>query len=182
MRIIGGKYGGRKLKVLSNAMSPTKDSLRECLFNVLMPRIEDALVLDLYSGSGSFGIEAISRGAKMAYMVDIDISSLLENIRIFDKNDASKAQVLRQDASEFIKKARKKNLKFDLIFLDPPYRKGLIKKSLHVLLDYDILLPDGLIIAEYEKRALKDLDTIEFIKLKQIEASKTSVTFFKKQT
>ncbi len=79
------------------------------------------------------------------------------------------------------KRRKKKELKFDLIFLDPPYRKGLIKKSLHLLLDYDILLPDGLIIAEYEKNALKDLDIIEYIKLKQIEAGKTSVTFFKKQ-
>lgn len=181
MRIIGGKYSRRKLKVLSSVVSPTKDSLRESLFNLLMAKIEGALVLDLYSGSGAFGIEAISRGAKKAYMVDIDISSLLENVRIFDKNDASKAQILKRDALEFIKKAKKKELKFDLIFLDPPYRKGLIKKSLHLLLDYDILLPDGLIIAEYEKNALKDLDILEYIKLKQIEAGKTSVTFFKKQ-
>ncbi|MDP8261647.1 MAG: 16S rRNA (guanine(966)-N(2))-methyltransferase RsmD [Candidatus Kappaea frigidicola] len=181
MRIIGGKYKRRHLEVLSKGVSPTKDSLREALFNILMPKLENALVLELYAGSGAFAIEAISRGARAAYMVDIDTLSVCENIRILDKEDASRVKVVRQDALEYIMKAQKLGLKFDLIFLDPPYHKGLVKKSLQVLLDYDILQPDGLIIAEYERKALINLNIKEYIDTRQIQAGKTSLTFFKKQ-
>ena len=182
MRIIGGKYKRRQIEVLSNGVSPTKDSLRESIFNILMSKIEGALVLDLYAGSGAFGIEAISRNAKEVSMVDVNTASLHENAQILDKDDRSKAQILKQDALEFIKKAYKMGLKYDLIFLDPPYHKGLVKKSLHLLLDCDILQRDGLIIAEYEKKALVNLDIKEYIDIRQIKAGKTSVSFFKKET
>ena len=182
MRIIGGKYKRRQVEVFSKGVSPTKDSLRESIFNILMSKIEGALVLDLYAGSGVFGIEAISRNAKEVSMVDVNTTSLHENAKILDKDDRSKVQILKQDASEFINRAHKRGLKYDLVFLDPPYRKGLVKKSLYLLLDYDILQPDGLIIAEYEKKALINLNIKEYIETRHIKAGKTSVSFFKKET
>jgi 16S rRNA (guanine966-N2)-methyltransferase len=130
MRIIGGKYKRRQLSVLSAGISPTKDSLRESIFNILMPKMMNASVLDLYAGSGAFGIEAIARGAQGATLVDIDIKSIEANIQILESEDILKVQVVRQDAFEFIKRAAGKGIKYDLIFLDPPYHKGLIKKKL----------------------------------------------------
>jgi 16S rRNA (guanine(966)-N(2))-methyltransferase RsmD len=182
MRIIGGKYKRRLLKVLSKDISPTKDFVRETLFNILMPDIPEASVLDLYAGSGSFGIEALSRGAGKIYMVDKDISSLKENIKILDTNDGLKAEILRQEAADFITAAAKKSLKFNLIFLDPPYHKGLIKKSLHLVMDYDILQPDGLIIAEYEKRAELDIESLGLKEIRQVRAGKTIVSLLKRKT
>jgi 16S rRNA (guanine966-N2)-methyltransferase len=181
MRIIGGKYRRRQLRVLSAGISPTKDSLRESIFNILMPKIVNASVLDLYAGSGAFGIEAIARGAHGATLVDVDIKSIEANIQILESEDLHKVQVVRQDALEYIKKAAEKGFKYDLIFLDPPYHKGLIKKSLHLLFDYDILLADGLIIAEYERKADFTINNSDYIDYRQIKSHKTSVSFIKKQ-
>lgn len=180
MRIIGGKYRSRRLKILSESISPSKDFLREAIFNVLGPKVKKACVLDLYAGSGSFGLEAISRGAKTAYLVDVDASSAAENLKILDKADVAKVQIFNQDCGEFVKFAQRKGLLFDLVFMDPPYCKGLIKKSLHLFYSYDILLPGGLIIAEHEKKTDFNAAFSGFSLLRRIPAGKTSATIFQK--
>ncbi len=125
MRIISGKYRGRRLKSPPSLETrPTSDRLRETLFNILAPRIRDARFLDLCAGSGAIGIEALSRGATHATFVDQSrkmcalIEANLEELAV----DENEVEVVNGEAKEFLRRrAKKEGLLFDLIFFDPPY-------------------------------------------------------------
>ena len=129
MRIIAGKYRGRKLKSpQSLATRPTSDRLRETLFNILAPRIKGARFLDLCAGSGAVGIEALSRGAAHATLVDQSrrMCALIQaNLEEFGLNDEER-EVVCSEASAFLRRrvkgiARDKHGAFDIVFFDPPY-------------------------------------------------------------
>jgi len=125
MRIIAGKYRGRKLKSPPSAQTrPTSDRLRETLFNVLAPRIEGARFLDLCAGSGAVGIEALSRGATHATFVDRSrkmYALIKTNLKTLEVGD-EESEVLNREALEFLRKhAKDKGPPFDVIFFDPPY-------------------------------------------------------------
>ena len=125
MRIIAGKYRGRRLtSPPSLETRPTSDRLRETLFNILAPRIKGVRFLDLCAGSGAVGIEALSRGAVHATFVDQSrrmcrlIEANLEMLGV-DEDDA---EVVSFEATEFLRRhAKKQGVPFDIIFLDPPY-------------------------------------------------------------
>jgi len=125
MRIIAGKFRGRRLKrPPSNRTRPTSDRLRETLFNVLSPRIEGALFLDLCAGTGAVGIEALSRGAEHVTFVDQSqtMCALIEaNVKAL-KIDEDEIEVVTAEALEFLRRPAKKQAeRFDIIFFDPPY-------------------------------------------------------------
>jgi 16S rRNA (guanine966-N2)-methyltransferase len=192
MRIIAGKYKKRKLDVLSEAISPTKDSLRETMFNIISQKVEGSRVLDLYAGSGAFALEAISRGAQSADLVDIRPKTIYKNIGFLEEDDRKRVSVFGCDALKYIKKAAGQKKKYDLVFIDPPYHKGLLKKSLQLLFDYDILQPDAVVLAEHEKNLEVDLESAskglikskkikEYIDFRQIRSHKTTVTLIKKK-
>ena len=116
MRIIGGKFRGRRLEFLSDDFTrPTMDRVRECIFNVLGTHIRGAVVLDLFGGSGAFSAEALSRGASSVIVNDIRP----ETVDIIKKNLAGlgNAKVLNLDYKEVLKKLNN----FDIAFIDPPY-------------------------------------------------------------
>ena len=116
MRVIAGELGGRRLLApRSGAVRPTADRVREALFSILGD-IEDALVLDLYCGTGALGIEAISRGATAATFVDTDIRSAQANVDALRIGD--RAELVRSDAARFLAAGEDA---FDLVFCDPPY-------------------------------------------------------------
>jgi 16S rRNA (guanine(966)-N(2))-methyltransferase RsmD len=193
MRIIAGKYKKRKLDVLSEAISPTKDSLRETIFNVIASDVIGSSVLDLYSGSGAFALEAISRGAQSADLVDIRPKTIYKNISFLGADDRKKVNIFGYDVNKYIKKAAKDKRKYSLVFIDPPYHKGLLKKSLQLLFDCDILLPEAVILAEHEKGlriddlesefkdSIKSEKIKEYIIFRQIRSHKTTVTLIKKK-
>jgi 16S rRNA (guanine966-N2)-methyltransferase len=192
MRIIAGKYKKRKLDVLSEAISPTKDSLRETMFNIISQKVEGSRVLDLYAGSGAFALEAISRGAQSADLVDIRPKTIYKNTAFLEEDDCKRVSVFGCDALKYIKKAAGQKKKYDLVFIDPPYHKGLLKKSLQLLFDYDILQPDAVVLAEHEKNLEVDLESAskglikskkikEYIDFRQIRSHKTTVTLIKKK-
>ncbi len=145
MRIIAGKYRGRRLKSPPSLETrPTSDRLRETLFNILAPRVKGARFLDLCAGSGAVGIEALSRGATHATFVDQSrkMCALIEaNLQALtvDENDA---EVVNGEAKEFLlRRAKKEGPPFDTIFFDPPYEA-----------DYDVVLEglgehDGVLLA-----------------------------------
>jgi len=148
MRIISGEFKSRKIKFpKSKKTRPVTDRSKETIFNILGSLTEKAVVLDLFAGSGSLGLEALSRGASSVYFVDAGASPC----RIIKNN--LKALKLRERAHVYcvpversIKILSKRQLRFDLVFLDPPYNKGLIKKILRLLNRFDIVTPFGKII------------------------------------
>jgi 16S rRNA (guanine966-N2)-methyltransferase len=132
LRIIAGKFKGRKLRsVRGNKTRPTADRIREAIFNILAFQIQDATVLDLFAGTGAFGIEALSRGAQSAIFVDVDsdsISVLRENINIFSLESLTK--IFRWDLTRNLNCLGSLRSTFNLIFMDPPYNKNMIENTL----------------------------------------------------
>lgn len=148
MRVIAGKNRGHKLAELSGeAIRPTADRVREAVFSMLYPYLSaETTVLDLFGGTGALAIEALSRGARSAHIVDQSAASLsvaMANLKATG-NDPS-AVLFHQDAVSFLSQAKDG---YSLIFLDPPYRKGLLDQALPLISQRNLLLPDGIIMAE----------------------------------
>jgi 16S rRNA (guanine966-N2)-methyltransferase len=126
VRVIAGRFGGRRLSAPRGARTrPTSDRVREALFSVLGD-LEGARVLDLFAGSGALGIEALSRGAAEATFVDsapVALRALRDNLTALQIG-AEVAEVRRADARSFLRSARKTGREYDLVFLDPPYRRA----------------------------------------------------------
>jgi 16S rRNA (guanine966-N2)-methyltransferase len=117
MRVAGGELRGRRLTVPRRRSRPTTERVREAIFSILGP-IEDARVLDLFCGSGALGIEALSRGAARATLVDIDTRAARRNVAELGLDE--RAEVARANAARFLRTAEPGA--YDLIFCDPPYR------------------------------------------------------------
>lgn len=148
MRIISGEFKGRRLNAPENdKVRPTTGKVKEAIFSMLMNDIFDAVCLDLFAGTGNLGIEAISRGARKCYFGDNSRESLKlinENIRYCKAED--RAVVI---PGSFEKVVDRVNEKVDIVFLDPPYRDGLMIKAIERILEQDILGDEGLIVAEH---------------------------------
>lgn len=160
MRIISGKYRGRKLKSPPSLQTrPTSDRLRETLFNILAPRIEGARFLDLCAGSGAVGTEALSRGAAHVCFVDRSrkMYALIEtNLKALNVRD-DEIEVVSKEALEFLARyTRREEVPFDIIFFDPPY-----SMDYEAALDYvgeqttQVLAEGGVMIVEHHRK--KDL-------------------------
>jgi 16S rRNA (guanine(966)-N(2))-methyltransferase RsmD len=152
MRVIAGTLKGRQLKAPTwEGLRPTSDRLRETLFNVLAPRVAGARFLDLYSGSGAVGIEALSRGASEVVAVE----SHKKAVRVIEHNLASLGvdhgfQLIAAEVMQGLRQLS--GGAFDLIFLDPPYREhGAYEQVMRLIAELGLLAPNGLIIAEHEK-------------------------------
>jgi len=147
IRIIAGKHRGRKLPVLmAEGLRPTTDRVKETVFNWLMPYIQDSICLDCFAGSGGLGFEALSRGAAQVTFVELNKNAakqLQENQRLLKADSLS---VIQSDALSFIKKNVQK---FDVVFLDPPFRKGFVEQTA-ALLNENSLAKNALIYVEME--------------------------------
>lgn len=155
MKIISGFLKGRKVDGYTiPGTRPTMDRVKESVFGMIQNDIHDSIVLDLFAGSGSLGIEAISNGAKKAYFVDHNrkcIEGINRNIKEFDISSYS--EVLCCDYMEALKSFH--NMKFNIIFLDPPYASRDIPKIIEYLLQNDMLEEDSKIICEISDISLK---------------------------
>lgn len=153
MRIIAGKFKSRLIHSPKGVdIRPTSDRLKESLFGILGAFVIDKAVLDLFSGTGNLGIEALSRGARSCIFVDNNprcIAAIKKNLEALGIRD--EAKVVLKDAFKYVKEAEAKGFKFDIIFLDPPYYKDIIRKSLILLDKYNIITYHSSIIAEYYK-------------------------------
>jgi 16S rRNA (guanine966-N2)-methyltransferase len=152
MRVIGGKFRSRRLKTPGKLLvRPTSDRLRETLFNVLGPAVEDSLFIDLYAGTGAIGIEAVSRGAREAIFVEahaVTARLIRENLKSLGID--SGVEVMEGDATRALEKIVKRRLVADFIFLDPPYEAT--EEHLRVLEFLDtshLVAPYGLVIVEH---------------------------------
>lgn len=157
MRIIAGKYRGRKLKSPTSLQTrPTSDRLRETLFNILAPRIEGARFLDLCAGTGAVGIEAASRGAVHVTFVDQSrkMCALIEaNVDGLEIDDGE-VEVATAEATKFLgRHAKKGTQRFDIIFFDPPYASDYEEVLNYVGEHSAALLVDaGMVVVEHQKK------------------------------
>ncbi len=149
MQVITGAYRGRKLLSVGPGTRPTLTRVKESLFSIINDRIEGSCVLDLFAGSGSLGIECISRGAKHTYLVDISADA----IKVIKKNTDRMQDftILQKDYMQALKIFTGK-VKFDLIFLDPPYASDFGDKALNYIMENGLLKNDGLIIFEHSSK------------------------------
>lgn len=149
MKIISGKYKGRVLEGFDIAGTrPTMDRVKESLFAMIQSYLEDATVLDLFAGSGNLGIEALSEGAQEIYLVDKNKKACQVIKRNINKIGIEASDIFCGDYKSALKKYQEQSIKFDIIFLDPPYQTDLVKKSMEVIEKYELLSKNGIIVAE----------------------------------
>jgi 16S rRNA (guanine966-N2)-methyltransferase len=159
LRVIAGSAKGRRLATLRTlALRPTPDRVREALFNILGTRIDGAAVLDLFAGSGAVGLEAVSRGAQLAILVESHGAAC----RLTEKNLQrcglhQQASVWCRDVLSALRVLKSQGRAFDVIFLDPPYQTSLLEDTLQQLGDARLVTTHGQVIAEhFFKRALSE--------------------------
>lgn len=152
MRIITGKAKGLRLKTPAGwTTRPTSDRVKESLFSVLNGMIdfsEVETVLDIFAGTGSLGLESVSRGAESAVFIDSSTTDLIgDNVR--RAKFENQCRVLRGDFVGLMKKISRQNLQFELIFSDPPYKKNLAQISINLVAELDLLKINGLLVVEH---------------------------------
>lgn len=154
VRVIAGTAKGHKLKSLEGRSArPTADRVKESLFNILMPVTAGAIFLDLFAGTGSVGIEALSRGARAATFVDENqccIEIIKDNLA--HTKLAGNADVIRGNAFDAIQMMASKGCKYDIIFIDPPYGVGIPDRILGDISRLGILNENGIIIVEKSRK------------------------------
>ncbi|MDP4182543.1 MAG: 16S rRNA (guanine(966)-N(2))-methyltransferase RsmD [Bacillota bacterium] len=152
LRVISGDARGHKLKTIKgNTTRPTSDRVKENLFNIIAGYITKAQVLDLFAGTGSLGIEALSRGASSAVFVDFsrECASIIKDNLVHTKF-LEKSEIINNEVKFAIQKLFDSGKKFDIIFMDPPYNKNFVEETLNYLSNSDIMLDDGIIVAEHD--------------------------------
>lgn len=153
LRIISGTARGVKINAPDTKNTrPTLDRVKESVFNILMPYINETCVLDLFAGSGNLGIEALSRGANKAVFVDhspLCIKVISENLKKTKLDD--KGTILNMEVSKAIGHLKDKGEKFDIVFMDPPYNMNFLAKTLQMLNDFDIISEDGIVACEHHE-------------------------------
>jgi len=167
MRIIAGRAGGLKLKSLKGRdVRPTLDRVKESMFNIIAFDLPGAEVLDLFSGFGSLGIEALSRGAAKSDFVEINKAHLkvieqnLKKAKLFDL-----AKLYNQDVYLYLKNCSQK---YDIIFMDPPYQKDMSAEAIELIIENDLLKTNGLIISERsESENIEKYEELKIIKNKK---------------
>ena len=165
MRIIGGTFKGTKIfEAFDKNTRPLKDLVKESILNILeyskdsKINLNNSTVLDLFSGTGSFGLECISRGAAKVYFIE----NYDQSIEILNKNVKklkceNKSKVINENAFNFFKNKEFKNLKLDLIFLDPPYKEENIKIILENIAKLKLLKESGLVVLHRHKKTKDDI-------------------------
>ena len=158
MKVISGLLKGRKIEGYNiDGTRPTMDRVKESLFATINDYLKDSVVLDLFAGSGQLGIEAISNGSKLCYFIDNNkevIKVLNKNIN--NLNIKNNSKVILSDWKKFLNDCYNNNIKFDIIFVDPPYDYLVYEKILDKVSNLNLLNPNGIIILEHHNLKLKD--------------------------
>lgn len=182
MRVIAGKFGSRRLKTPKTLrVRPTSDRLRETLFNILGPAVDDSLFVDMYAGTGAVGIEAISRGAREVIWIESHpktaqlIRENLKSLQIL-----SGVEVIEQPALRALEKLAARHLMADFLFLDPPYDKAEEHSLVLDFLDSSHLIaPLGMVIVEHHAKTELPgrLDRLERTRL--VEQGDAALSFYR---
>ncbi|MDC1034922.1 16S rRNA (guanine(966)-N(2))-methyltransferase RsmD [Alphaproteobacteria bacterium] len=183
MRVIGGKFKGLKLMPPNDlGIRPTSDRLKEALFSILESKkyninINNSSVIDICSGTGALGIEALSRGANKIYFIDQETKS----IQIIQKN-ISKLKINNEDKifikvikDESTKALKKINHVFDIVLIDPPYKTKIIEETLQDLKNYNLIKTHSYIFAESSNAEIFDFNGYELLDTKKYGKSKLTI-------
>ncbi len=172
MKISSGIFSGQKLFMpTSKNLRPTLTKIRQAIFNMIRSVIYDSTVIDFFAGTGAFGLEALSNGAKKVIFIEKKSKDIIyRNVKKL-KIEEDKIRILNLDFTHAFEILEKLGLKADIIFSDPPYNKGYIKKFLKLFSISDILIKKGLLIMEIHKNEYKEneeiLKNFEIIKEKK---------------
>lgn len=154
MRVISGTAKGTKLNSIDELSTrPTLDRVKEALFNIIQSKIQDSIILDLFSGSGSIGIEFLSRGCKKAYLCDKAhnaikmINQNLERTRLVENS-----VVIEKDYKKCLQDLAINKVAFDIIFIDPPYKDNIAADAVQIILSLGLLKEEGFIIIETDEK------------------------------
>lgn len=179
MRIISGEFKGRRLMTPSDdRVRPTTDKVKEAVFSIIAAYIPEGVFLDLFAGTGNMGLEAISRGAKRAYFTDIDrrsIAIVRENVKHCRAEDRSVIM-----CTDYISALDKINDTADVIFLDPPYKEGIIEACIAKIAECNILKSDGIIVAEHSNRDKLPEELFGFKLMKKRGYGKIGISIYEK--
>ncbi|MDI9541042.1 MAG: 16S rRNA (guanine(966)-N(2))-methyltransferase RsmD [Bacillota bacterium] len=181
VRIVAGKHRSRVLKTLDGLDTrPTSDKVKEAVFSRIGPYFEGGIILDLFSGSGSIALEAISRGFEKAIIVDRSkkaINIIRSNVNLLKEENS--CEIWPVDYKKALSMCQKKQLKFDLIYLDPPYHLELINELVIKISEYDLLQKNGIIVSESSDKEDIQVQSPFFID-KQLNYGTTKVTYIGK--
>jgi 16S rRNA (guanine(966)-N(2))-methyltransferase RsmD len=181
LRIIAGEFRGRKIKEPGlDTVRPTKDRIRQAVFNVIAAFVPGASVIDIFAGSGAYGLEALSRGAEKAIFLEknpVCSRVIKENIDVLGVS--SRSELVTADAFEWVREMEEKP-RFDIVFADPPYNMGMARNILIHINRYDILNHSGLLVIEHHgEEALPDSEGV-FTLLKRKTYADISVSFYRR--
>ena len=174
MRVISGKYKGKKILGFdTNGTRPTMDRVKESLFSTIQNYLKNSVFLDLFAGSGSIGIEALSNGADKCYFVDNgkDILKILNS----NLKDIDNSKIINKDYILALNYFKDNNIKFDIIYIDPPYHLKLANQALDLIKKLDLLKSGGIVIIEYEEEMISDIYPV----LKNKKYGKTNIKILK---
>lgn len=180
MRVIAGKARGHKLISPEGVeVRPTSDRVKESIFNIIQSKLSESKIVDFFSGTGNLGIEALSRGASKAYFVDKSPKSIkvvrenLEKTRLIEQ-----AEILNVEAETAVSVLSAKGLKADVIFMDPPYLKGLEELMLEKIALHGLLADEGIIVVEHDRTTIIKEDINKLTRYRRNDYGNTSVSFY----
>lgn len=180
MRVISGTAKGRSLKAVPGmGTRPTTDKVKEAIFSMIGPYFEGGTVLDLFAGTGGLGIEALSRGMDRAIFIDMDRKSLeVVKDNLVTTGFVQQAELYKNDASRALKALAKRELRFDLVFLDPPYRLKHADQLMLSMQELGLLYDQAVIVVEYDADHTYPEAFGGFASRRHTEYGETAVTIY----
>jgi 16S rRNA (guanine966-N2)-methyltransferase len=184
VRIIAGTFRSRVIKTLEGqATRPTSDRLKETLFNLLQSRIQDAAFLDCFAGSGNVGIEAVSRGASTVVLIESSGKAsriIRENLATLGLEESSLIQLLNCAVDTGLKILQQAGRKFDIVFLDPPYREvAQYHRAFQRIRELELIAEDGIVIAEHSKYAAPDWESTGLERFREVRQGDSILSLLK---
>jgi len=181
MRIIGGLAKGRNILSPEGMNTrPTLDRIKESIFNIIQGRVEDSIVIDVFAGTGSLGLEAASRGAKECYLIDkgsTTFSLLRKNVENLKFTDRCKC--FNMDSYDALNTFGDKGIVFDLIFIDPPYAKEMIPPAVDIITNKNLLNKDGLIVSKIDSGEIIYEGNSQIVLIDNRKYGNTTVCFYR---